>query len=57
MQDEYFPDHRTITVGGVSYTADHILIAVGGQPDIPNTPGAEHGITGDGFFDLTEIPK
>lgn len=52
-----FVDHRTITVGGVSYTADHILIAVGGQPDIPNTPGAEHGITSDGFFDLTEIPK
>jgi glutathione reductase (NADPH) len=50
-------DSRTISVGSTTYTADHILIAVGGQPSIPATPGAELGITSDGFFDLTELPK
>ena len=50
-------DSRTVSVDGVSYTADHILVAVGGQPALPNTPGAELGITSDGFFDLTDIPK
>lgn len=35
----------------------HCLVAVGGQPAIPEIPGAEYGITSNGFFDLTEIPK
>ncbi|WP_044470087.1 glutathione-disulfide reductase [Mannheimia massilioguelmaensis] len=38
-------------------TADHILIATGGRPSIPNLKGAEYGITSDGFFALTELPK
>lgn len=38
-------------------TADHILIAVGGRPTIPNIPGAEHGIDSNGVFELTTIPK
>ncbi|MGF7453755.1 glutathione-disulfide reductase [Pasteurella bettyae] len=38
-------------------TADHILIATGGRPSIPNVKGAEYGITSDGFFALTELPK
>lgn len=38
--------------------AKNILIATGGHPNIPsNIPGAELGITSDGFFDLETQPK
>ncbi|GAB3534817.1 glutathione-disulfide reductase [Photobacterium alginatilyticum] len=50
-------DKKTIEVNGEHYTADHILIAVGGEPTIPNVPGAEHGIDSNGFFELNEQPK
>ncbi|PMH46075.1 glutathione-disulfide reductase [Vibrio sp. 10N.286.49.B3] len=50
-------DVKTVEVDGVRYTADHILIAVGGRPSIPNVPGAEYGIDSNGFFELTEQPK
>lgn len=52
-----FVDQKTIEVNGEHYTADHILIAVGGEPTIPNVPGAEHGIDSNGFFELNEQPK
>ncbi|PUU84386.1 hypothetical protein B9Z19DRAFT_1060257 [Tuber borchii] len=41
-----------------TYGADKILIATGGYPSIPsNIPGAEYGITSDGFFELDQQPK
>ncbi len=52
-----FVDGNTIEVNGEHYTADHILIATGGAPTIPDIPGAEYGIDSDGFFALTEQPK
>ena len=52
-----FVDNKTIEVNGEHYTADHILVAVGGRPSIPNIPGAEYGIDSNGFFELTEQPK
>lgn len=52
-----FVDAKTVEVNGEHYTADHILIAVGGRPSIPNIPGAEYGITSDGFFELQQQPK
>ena len=52
-----FVDNRTVEVNGEHYTADHILIATGGAPTIPNIPGAEYGIDSNGFFALTEQPK
>ncbi|MCP4194929.1 MAG: glutathione-disulfide reductase, partial [Planctomycetaceae bacterium] len=52
-----FVDEKTVEVNGEHYTADHILIAVGGRPTIPNIPGAEYGIDSNGFFDLEEQPK
>ena len=40
------------------YTADHILVAVGGYPSWPsNIPGYEHGISSDGFFQLDTLPN
>nr|WP_086939231.1 glutathione-disulfide reductase [Thaumasiovibrio occultus] len=52
-----FVDAKTVEVNGEHYTADHILIAVGGEPTIPNIPGAEHGIDSNGFFELNAQPK
>lgn len=52
-----FVDARTVEVNGEKITADHIVIATGGYPAIPNIPGAEYGITSDGFFELHEQPK
>jgi glutathione reductase (NADPH) len=52
-----FKDNRTIEVNGEEYTTDHILIATGGRPSIPNIPGAEHGIDSNGFFALDAQPK
>ncbi|GAB5381897.1 MAG: glutathione-disulfide reductase [Aliiglaciecola sp.] len=52
-----FVDKNTVDVNGTQYTADHILIATGGHPNIDNVPGAEYGITSDGFFALQEQPK
>ncbi|MFW6341959.1 MAG: glutathione-disulfide reductase, partial [Halothiobacillaceae bacterium] len=51
-----FVDARTIEVDGSRYTADHIVISVGGRPFVPPVPGAELGITSDGFFDLETLP-
>jgi glutathione-disulfide reductase len=52
-----FVDAHTIEVNGQHYHADHIVIATGGQPIVPAVPGAEYGITSDGFFTLQEQPQ
>ena len=52
-----FVNARTLEVNGEHFTADHIVISPGGVPTIPDIPGAEYGITSDGFFQLTEQPK
>lgn len=52
--------HPVVSVDGKLFTAPHILIAVGGVPLIPSEdeiPGAQHGITSDGFFELEDLPK
>lgn len=38
-------------------TAEHVLIATGGRPDLPDTPGMDLAITSDGFFDLDTLPQ
>ncbi len=48
---------RTVTVGDRKLSGEHLVIAVGGEPVVPDVPGAEHGITSDGFFELTERPR
>ena len=52
-----FVDRKTVEVDGTRYSADHIVIATGGQPIVPPLPGADLGITSDGFFALREQPK
>lgn len=52
-----FINQNTIQVNDKNYTASNILIAVGGQPIIPDIPGAEYGIDSNGFFALNEQPK
>jgi len=52
-----FVDSRTIEVEGSAYSAAHIVIAPGGAPMVPDTAGAELGITSDGFFALEQLPR
>ncbi|HRX71566.1 MAG: glutathione-disulfide reductase [Candidatus Competibacteraceae bacterium] len=51
-----FIDAHTLEVDGVQYSADHIVIATGGRPQVPSLPGAEFGMTSDGFFTLQNCP-
>ncbi len=55
--DASFVDAKTVEVEGERYSADQLLIAVGGAPRWPAIPGASHGISSDGFFDLTSCPR
>jgi glutathione reductase (NADPH) len=50
-------DAGTVEVNGVQLKASHVLIAVGGYPKVPDVPGAQLGITSNGFFALKEQPK
>ena len=47
---------QSVAAGGREYRAPHIVIATGGQPLVPAIPGAELGITSDGFFELPARP-
>lgn len=51
-----FVNAHTIAVGDEQHRADRIVIATGGRPIVPDVPGAEHGITSDGFFQLQDRP-
>jgi glutathione reductase (NADPH) len=60
--DATFENSHTLRVtaedGSTStITAEHILIATGGRPDLPTTPGMDLAITSDGFFELEILPK
>ncbi len=50
-------DAHTVDVAGKTYTAEHILVATGGWPSLPNVPGIEHAITSNEALDLEELPK
>jgi len=45
-----------VSVGGVAHRAKHVVVATGGAPLVPAIPGAEAGITSDGFFELERRP-
>ena len=42
---------------GRTFSAKHILIAVGGHPNVPDMPNAELGIVSDDVFGLETLPK
>lgn len=52
-----FVDAHTVLVDGDEYEAERIVIATGGEPKVPDLPGAELGITSDGFFELDARPE
>jgi len=52
-----FINANTVLVGDKEYQAERIVVATGGRPMVPDLPGAELGITSDGFFGLEEQPK
>ena len=46
-----------VAVDGQTIDGRHLIIATGGYPIVPELPGAELGITSDGFFDLEQRPQ
>ena len=50
-------DTHTVAVGERRFTADKILIAVGGRPWVPDIPGQELGFTSDEAFHLERLPE
>ncbi|WP_095120934.1 glutathione-disulfide reductase [Pseudomonas sp. Irchel s3f10] len=46
-----------VEVNGERFTANNILIATGGWPQIPEIPGREHAIGSNEAFFLKELPK
>ena len=51
-----FVEPGRIEVDGQVLAAPHVVVAPGGHPALPMLPGAELGITSDGFFELEERP-
>ena len=52
-----FLDANTVLAADRRLRAKHIIIATGSRPLVPAIPGAELGITSDGFFDLEDRPR
>jgi len=52
-----FIDGHTIAVHELRFRAKHFIIATGGQPEVPDLPGASFGITSDQFFHLASQPQ
>ena len=52
-----FLDAHTVEVDGRRLSARHMIIATGGKPCVPKLPGAQLGITSDGFFELASRPE
>jgi glutathione reductase (NADPH) len=50
-------DPHSVSLGGKTYSARHILIATGSWPQKPAIPGAELAITSNEAFHLEQLPK
>ncbi|WP_434580756.1 glutathione-disulfide reductase [Pseudomonas sp. Z5-35] len=46
-----------VEINGERHTAQHIMIATGGWPVIPDIPGREHAISSNEAFFLKSLPK
>lgn len=52
-----FTGARRVQVGDEVLEGREIIIATGGEPQVPDLPGAALGITSDGFFALDHLPR
>lgn len=50
-------DAHTVEVNGTRISAEYILVATGGRPNLPSIPGIEHAITSNEVFNLPQLPK
>src|SRR4029077_4712741 len=50
-------DPHTVEVNGKTYTAENIMIAVGGWPETPKLPGIEHVISSNEALDRKKRPR
>lgn len=50
-------DEHHVEVSGHCYSCEHILIATGGWPHIPDIPGREHAISSNEAFYLERLPE
>jgi glutathione reductase (NADPH) len=50
-------DAHTVDVGGERITARHIVIATGGEPVLPDFPGADHCLVSDALFAMPTKPR
>ncbi|HEX8588443.1 glutathione-disulfide reductase [Pseudomonas sp.] len=48
---------HAVEINGEVHTAEHIMIATGGWPQVPDIPGREHAITSNEVFFLEQMPK
>lgn len=52
-----FVDSSRVKVGSDIFSAQHILIAVGGRPHLPHIAGQDHLLTSDQIWDLDTLPE
>ena len=52
-----FVGPNEVRVGDRLLEAPQVVIATGGRPSLPHIPGADLGITSDGFFELDARPQ
>ncbi|SDK99700.1 glutathione reductase (NADPH) [Modicisalibacter muralis] len=50
-------DEHRVEVAGETFSAEKILVAVGGWPWVPDFPGNEHALDSNQIFDLDTFPK
>ncbi|MGA8050825.1 MAG: glutathione-disulfide reductase [Burkholderiales bacterium] len=49
-------DAHTVEVGGRRWSAQHILVATGSRPQVPDMPGKSLGVTSNEVFQLERLP-
>ncbi len=50
-------DEHTVNVAGKHYHCEHILIATGGWPSVPDIAGKEYISTSNDIFELDKLPR
>jgi glutathione reductase (NADPH) len=50
-------DPHTVEINGERFSAEHILLATGTWPTVPDIPGKEHAITSNEAFFLKALPR